>query len=291
MIAPADIYGWQGWRMTSGDLVLGLVPQLGGRIMSLRFRGEELFYIPPTGRGDLPLVPASIPDLPAFKKDFGFQIFGGDKTWVAPEYAWVHRSPPLDLDAGVYLFEQTEDGCVMRSPVCRETGLVIVRKIDILKDGGISLIETLRNVSERVVTKGVWNVTQIARPFVVHLPADPGAIRSYHYEDPTLPDTGELLICKDGQTVVPCVSDMCFKFGGMLREGRAAVIKETLSGKVILERTFDMATGRPYAHNSMVEVFNSAQYPYGELEVHSPLTELAPGAEVSLAQTWRVYPA
>ena len=285
--------------MAGGDISLGLLPDLGGRIMSLKFRGHELLYAMDTA-GALPSLPeGDFPDWPAFKRSFGFQIFGGDKTWVAPESQWVEKIPPLDLDAGRYTFEQKKDVCVMTSPVCRETGLQVVRQVGFVEGGDIVLLETLHNKTDHPVTRGVWNVTQIARPFDVFLPAAPDAIRSYHYHDPTLPDPACTPFEKDGWAVIPCRDDVCFKFGGMLREGRTAVIKETPGGTVVFARIFNIAdtgvgNGRDrssYAHGSMVEVFNSSRYPYGEMEVHSPLTVIPPGGEVSLTQLWRIYPA
>ena len=290
-ISSALVRGWSGFVMVQGDIRLGIVPDLGGRIMSLQFRGQELLYAPDK-TGDLPCLPQGIvPDLAAFKRSFGFQIFGGDKTWISPEAQWLEKIPPLDLDAGRYVFEQKKDGCIMTSPVCRETGLQVVRQVGFMQGGDIVLVETLCNKSDCPVTRGIWNVTQVARPFDVFLPALPQAIRSYYHEDRTLPDPGFVPFEKDGWAVIPCRNDMCFKFGGFLREGRVAAIKDTSDGRVVFARVFDIALDKPYAHRSMVEVFNSSRYPYGEVEVHSPLFDIPSGGEASLSQLWRVYAA
>lgn len=291
-ISSAVVCGWPGFVMSRGDIALGLVPDIGGRIMSLQFRGQELFYPSVGPKGEFPVLPqGDIPDLAEFKRSFGFQIFGGDKTWVAPESEWLEKIPPLDLDAGRYTFEQKKDGCVMTSPVCRETGLQVVRQVGFLEGGDIALIETLRNKTDHPVTRSIWNVTQVARPFDVFIPAEVEAIRSYHYDDTTLPDPRFVPFEKDGWTVVPCRNDVCFKFGGLIREGRTAVIKETPQGMVVFARVFDISRDKPYAHRSMVEVFNSSRYPYGEVEVHGALTAIPAGDEVSLTQLWRVYSA
>ena len=289
-ISSAPVAGWPGFVMVQGDISLGLVPGLGGRIMSLKFRGQELFYAPPATPEGLPVLPeGDLPDLRVFKRSFGVRIWGGDKTWVAPEAAWVEKIPPLDLDAGCYAFEQEKDACVMTSPVCRETGLQAVRRVAFLEGGDIALTETLRNRGDVPASRSVWNVTQVARPFDVLLPAAAQDIRSYYHEDPTLPDPGFTPFEKDGWSVIPCRNDVCFKFGGPVRAGRAVVIKETDAGSVVLLRVFDVAHDKPYAHRSMVEVFNSSRYPYGEVEVHAPLEAIPPGGESSLSQLWRVY--
>jgi hypothetical protein len=45
-----------------------------------------------------------------------------------------------------------------------------------------------------------------------------------------------------------------------------------------------------YAHGSQVEVFNSAEFPYGELEVHSPFFTIPAGGRVGAVQEWRFFP-
>ena len=293
ILTPACIRGWQGFEMACGDVSLGIVPRVGGRIMSLGFRGEELLYAPKPGEVVLPALEA-VEDLAAFKRALAFPIFGGDKTWVAPERAWLEGAPPVDLDAGTYTCQEQEDACVMTSPVCRETGLQIIRRIAFLSggvDGDIALVETLRNMSDRPAGRSVWNVTQVQKPFDVYLPVVPGGLRSYHHDNASLPDPGFCPEEKDGWARIPCRHDVCFKFGGILREGHAVVMKETPRGTVVFTRLFEIAPGAPYAHQSMAEVFNSPRYPYGEMEVHAPLALIPPGGEVSLTQLWRLCAA
>ncbi len=272
--------------MARGDVALGFLPELGGRIISLKFRDEELLYMPEAvEQPDM----SKVADVTVFKQTFGFKVFGGDKTWVAPEWEWGQKVPALDLDAGVYTVEETQGVVVMTSPVCRETGLQIIRRVGFSENGDVFLVETLRNAALYPITKGVWNVTQVRRPFEVYLPAGKDELRSYHYDDPTLPDPGIDVIHQNNWSIIPCHGDTCFKFGAMLREGRVAVMKDLAHGKLVWARVFDISLDKPYAHRSMVEVFNSLQENYGEVEVHSPLATIAPGAELTLTQLWRFY--
>ena len=52
-IRQDTVAGWRGYRMEAGDLILGIVPQIGGRIMSLTQKGEELFLVQEQYRGQL----------------------------------------------------------------------------------------------------------------------------------------------------------------------------------------------------------------------------------------------
>ncbi len=47
-----------------------------------------------------------------------------------------------------------------------------------------------------------------------------------------------------------------------------------------------MDVNAKYAHDSIVEVFNSPDLPYAEAEVHAPLARLAQGETTTLSQCW-----
>ncbi len=281
------INGWRGLRLTAGDVSLVITPDIGGRIMSLTFRGEELFYVH-TDEAGVPFDLSGIEDLAVFKAGFGFRLFGGDKTWVAPEQDWLHRSPPVDLDAGRYALEQRDGTCVMTSPVCRETGLAVVRRVRLEDNGTVRLEEEFLNTTGCPLLKGIWNVTQIVRPFDVYLPADPSAIRSYYLEDPTLPDPGQVVEPQGDWSRIRCRSSVCFKFGGIPRAGRVFVVRPSGDGSLAFAREFELSAGGQYAHRSAVEVFNSSRFPYGELELHAPLRPIPPGGAERFRQSWRL---
>ncbi|MBF0122105.1 MAG: hypothetical protein HQL21_01690 [Candidatus Omnitrophica bacterium] len=285
-ISQEIILGWSGYRLTDGDLSLGVTPDIGGRILSLIFRGEELLYGHAPEAGQIYDF-STVTDLRFWKKQFGFHIFGGDKTWVAPEKDWWDKIPPLEIDVGRYSLEIKGNFVVMVSLLCRETGLQITRRIS-LDEGMVLIEEEFCNMSSQTIVKGIWNVTQINKPFDVYIPAAVKDVRSYYHEDPTLPRFEVVPQVKGDGVIIPCRGDICYKLGAMVREGRAVVIKETPGGRVAWSRSFDIDLSQPYAHRSVVEVFNSSKYDYGELEIHSPLYEIAPGARVCLKQSWKI---
>lgn len=281
------IHGWPGLRLEASEVSVGLAPDIGGRILSLMFQGHELLYVHESEAGHCFDFPASV-DIRTLKKDFGFRLFGGDKTWVAPENEWLLSSPPIELDAGRYALEEKDGWYTMTSPACRETGLRIIRRVRLKDDGIVCLEEEFENLTGRPLCKGIWNVTQIPRPFDVYIPADFSAIRSYHLEDPTLPDSGQTVESVGDWVKISCRSAACFKFGGIPREGRVIAAKPFADGAVIFAREFDCDIAAAYAHRSAVEVFNSSRFNYGEIEFHAPLRVIPPGGRVRFAQTWRL---
>ena len=293
-ITGTTVHGWQGLELRVADIVLTVTPEIGGRIMSLRYRGEELLYVHLPEKGKVYDLPG-IADIVAFKKGLGFKIIGGDKTWVAPEKDWAHRAPPLDLDIGRWSVEKriaTEAFSSVRliSLVCRETGLQLARQVDLFRDGKIVVQEELFNRNPFAVRKGLWNVTQVPKPFEVYVRAELSGVRSYYHEDATLPKN-DVRPQRIGDWVsIPASGDVCYKFGALLTQGRAVLVSDTAQGPVAWGRRFLHDSRAVYAHGSQVEVFNSAEFPYGELEVHSPFITIPSGGRLSAVQQWRLLP-
>ncbi|MBF0594787.1 MAG: DUF4380 domain-containing protein [Candidatus Omnitrophica bacterium] len=263
----------------------------GGRIISLRAYGQELLWQGDPFAGQLSGIPdagivshlAEETAWRAFKRNFGFPLSGGDRLWIAPEKEWWEKIPPLDLDVGMYAQQVRAGMVVMTSPVCRETGLQVMRSLRLGDDGEVVLRDEIRNVSNRNVTRGLWNVSRVRRPFTAYFPGSSDQWRSYHLTDKTLPVPSVKVTSSDGKVGVPCVNGECYKFGGMPTEGFSALIK----GNIVWERSFDLYPVERYAHGSAVEVFNSHIHEYGEVEIHSPLYRLAPGENAVFQQRWQ----
>ncbi len=287
-ITEDNIFGWRGYRLSSGDISIGLVPDIGGRVMSYQIKGEELFYVHPPEEGRRYDIPDQ-QDWTAFKISFGFHIIGGDKVWVAPEWAWVARIPPLDLDLGHYTFDVKDGVCVMTSPVCRETGIKVIRFISLKDDGTLHLREELHNMTTQSLSKGIWCVVQIPKPFDAYVPAELQQIRSYHLQDPSLPNAEQEVFSLGAWQKIPVHSSVCFKFGGMISDGRMIVLKEHKDRMLGMMWSFAVSRDpQAYAHASSIEVFNSSLFPYGEVEMHASLSEIAPLGSVSFERTLRV---
>ena len=286
MVLPKNIYGWDGFELISGDLSVGITPTIGGRIMSVKYQGHELLFVDPQHTAET-FDPRRWKDLSEAKKSLGFKIWGGDKTWVAPQKDWLLGIPPLDLDAAPYTLTWNSDEAVMTSPICRETGLQIIRRVS-LHDGQVRLIEELYNRTSKPLSKGLWNVTQVKRPCYFEIPSNEGKFRSYHHEDKTLPAfEGDLSVNK-GQVRIDCSSLSLFKVGGIPSSGEIVIFVDSEGQKICWKKIFMYDPKAQYAHASVVEVFNSSSHPYAEIELHAPLKELAPGECTRLEQIWKI---
>lgn len=279
-----DIYGWPGYSAKAGDIELGVVPDLGGRIMSLKFQSEELFFVQPRRQGEV--FDFGTRDLRAEKKKMGFRVWGGDKTWVAPEKEWWEKIPPLELDAGRYQAQLQGHSISMQSPVCRETGLRLTRAITLQANGAIELEQSITNESSSPSRWGLWNVTQILRPFDVYLPARLAQVRLY--DEPSYRDCrrSDYLTELRPWVKVSCRDACHFKFGAMLDQGLSVLIKPLRQGWLALARSFSVDARAVYAHKAMAEIYNSPVHPYAEVEVHGPYVSLKLRESSMHRQTW-----
>jgi hypothetical protein len=265
-----------------GDLRLGLVPELGGRLLSVRHGGVELLWRNPALLGD---------DLRGDHAPNSGQLgdwvnYGGDKTWPAPQGwdrpdQWPGPPDPV-LDSGLYEALVDGDTVTMTSAPDPRTGLRLTRGVTILDDG-YRLDLRAENVSERPVRWALWNVTQfpgggevtagLRRPDVVALVAGTG--------------TPEYTV--DGDRLVVPAQDVVGKLGVPGTAGWVTYGALTLSFEV------DPAGAYP-DEGSPLEIWLEHPLPSPlaelgnldpparivELEVLGPLTWLEPGATTSL---------
>ncbi len=285
-IEETAFLGHAAVRLAIPELAVLLVPDVGGRILSVKHRGEELFFVHDEHMGE-PLDVAAARDLAAEKRRLGFRLWGGDKTWVAPQRAWHLAIPPLDLDAGRYAWRREGKVIVMESPVCRETQLRVTRRVELFSNGDLLLDEKLVNTGKREVARGIWNVTQMLRPLDVYLPVPIDGVRGYPDEGDSVAIRDEVLAARDRWTCVPCREARHFKFGGIAERGVIVALRPNERDTLAHLRRFDLQPGAAFAHDSSVEVYNSPHHDYLEIELHAPLQRLAPGATTHQRQTWR----
>ncbi|GLY36089.1 hypothetical protein Amsp01_021130 [Amycolatopsis sp. NBRC 101858] len=266
-----------------GDLRLGLVPELGGRLLSVRHRGVELLWrntdlLDDYLRGEYAPNSGQMGD---------WVNYGGDKTWPAPQGwegpdQWPGPPGPV-LDSGPYSVATDGDTVTMTSAPDPRTGLRFTRAITLLDDG-YRLDLRAENVSSRPVRWALWNVTQLPgggpvtaglrRPEVVALVAGTG--------------TPEYTV--DGDRLVVPAQDVVGKLGVPGTAGWVTYGALTLSFEV------DPAGEYP-DEGSPLEIWLEHPLPAPlaelgdldpparivELEVLGPLTTLAPGEVTGLS--------
>ncbi len=290
VIAPREtaFLGWQGLALSAGPLRAVVVPAVGGRVMGLSVDGVELFYQHPRWLGRT----ADLPPGESFHKAkhrLTFRLWGGDKTWVAPQDAWADAMPPVDLDSGVYDWHLDGHRVVMTSPLCRETGCRIRREVSLDEDGTLNVTEHLTNEGTAPAHRGLWNVTQLRRPMTVWLPMAAADLRPYPQEGDSVALFPQVVRPAPDGCRVLCHDPAHFKVGGTPARGELAASRVLDDGRTVtLHRSFDVDPAAAHAHGAAVEIYNAPALPYLEVEVHAPLTPLPPGATVRQRLSTRV---
>ncbi|MGV9801848.1 DUF4380 domain-containing protein [Mycobacterium sp. NPDC003449] len=155
--------------ISADALTLGVVPALGGRLLSLSVYGHELLWRNPALLTvDLQPVAGHHPE-PVSGTLADWRNYGGDKTWPAPQgwsspQEWAGPPDPV-LDSGPYAAEvhQTPGAVelVLTSEPDPRTGLQLRRTFAVAGEQGFHLLLSASNVTDRDVTWALWNVTQL----------------------------------------------------------------------------------------------------------------------------------
>lgn len=300
--------GWQAYRIENGPLALVLVPQIGGRVMSMQWRGHDLSFTQPERRGLLEDV-TTVSDVRAHKRELGFPLWGGEKTWLAPQPRWVDALPFYDLDSGAYSTTVEEAGghCVavrMTSPVCRESGMQIIRTITVTAGSTEwSVKHQFLNASKMEAEWGIWDVSMMLRPGRVYLPTYP---ESPHADGiKTFAEEGESASLREcvlemwpGLGVIRCEKSGKFKYGVDAHDQMAGtrssgwmlgIMDVTGLGLVAYRKQVPLFAGQLYGHGCFAEVYNSDTYPYFEMETHGPLVKLNPGEQFTLEEQHALF--
>lgn len=292
--------GWPSWLIQCGPLELVCVPQVGGRVMRLAWRNIELCFTHPEFRGRIEPV-EQVSDVRAAKREMGFRLWGGEKTWLAPQTRWTDDVPFLDLDSGHYtckLLSYTPEqvSLQMTSPVCRETGVQLIRTLTVQgPEPFIDITHTLVNAATTPVEWGLWSVSQFLKPAHVYVPRRPDSpfpdgVKTFIEEGQSATVRAQVVREIGGLAQIECEDDIAFKFGVDASEGwLLGVCGQPGAELVGYLTTYPVFMDQPYGHDCTAEVFNSDRLPYFEAEVHSPLLRLEPGEQTEFRETRRMF--
>lgn len=156
----------------NGELTLAFLPQVGGRLISLRLHGDEILWRNPAYLADdlSPLVPHAQWPRPDGTMGSWANV-GGNKTWPAPQ-GWTGPEtwpgPPDEvLDSGAFRIRADVDErgaarVALTSAPDRRTGVSITRAFSIPASGtSFTQVSTFVNHTAIPVRWSVWEVTQI----------------------------------------------------------------------------------------------------------------------------------
>jgi hypothetical protein len=283
-------WGWEAVVLENGLITLTVVPGIGARVMQYDLGNHPSVFINEKEVG-------KIYDLDPKAE---WHNYGGYKNWPAPQDRWGWPPPPI-LDSGPYEFKiaaDTPDSAAVwvSSPVerWRTPGLRFERRLTIFPaTSRVRVEQTLVNEGERADRWSVWEITQAP----VHHPNERD-FESFWVYFPLNPNSrygpkgvrGEGMAAYRGE-VAPGVVGVQFmplnkKLWADPHQGWICYTDEREG--YTYARTFTLFPGQEYPdQNATVEVWLNQDPLYLEVEVVSPIVELAPrGGRYTFVEDW-----
>lgn len=270
---------WHLLRLRKGDLKLTLLPGIGGRLWDVELNGHSLLFQNPDLTGiDIQNTP--IGDLPTRSPQFGFPLWGGEKTWIAPDTAWANGSPYPVLDSSAYaVTSMTDTDVEMTSAICPLSRLSITRHISLLSDTSWTIAHGITNHGEEIRPTGVWSVMMIDTPAAISVAMEAATF------DSVFGSADGMLTTQPQGIAAICTKKQEFKIGLPNPDG-TTFIRCGKGGPWLICSVLAAHGQDEYAHHHPVEIFNSGDYAYCEAEWHSPMRALAPGETMRFKQSF-----
>ncbi len=273
---------WSVLHLEQGALRLTLLPGIGGRLWDVTFRDRSLLFQNPDLIG-LEFDDTRLINLPTRSPQFEFPLWGGEKTWIAPDTSWQDGAPFPALDSGPYKITSQGDTHVeLHSAVCPVSHLSVSRRISLTSGAGWLHEHQITNHGKSPRLTGIWSVMMLNTPARIGVTSDtPAFVTVFGSADGLVETHGTC-------AVVDCSRRQEFKIALPNADG-PTLIQYGARGPWLTCSVPNPEPTDRFAHGSPVEVFNSGDYDYCEAEWHSPARTLSPGETLSLQQRFCLW--
>ncbi|MGD8240761.1 MAG: hypothetical protein PVH68_19585 [Armatimonadota bacterium] len=299
----AKYQGWEALKLTNGIVTVVAVPSIGGRVMEYKLGPHPYLWVNPEEHGKLY-------DAPKTKEERTWHNYGGYKVWPAPQKQWGGPPDPLGstLDGGKWTGQIVpgERGMgTVRLVSPRDagvTGLQITREATLY--GGttrLAIKERFTNVSDKPVSWGIWDVTQVPGSLSKKQKASPQARVYFPLNSDSAHPRGfyDMLAESGGEPrgteqwlpgVAPGIMGVKYlgqtgKIGADSMAGWIAYVDEAHE-YCYVKRFKAEKLGKYPDKGSTVEVYCSGDQSYMEVEVLSPVKDIQPGDSLTFTIDW-----
>jgi hypothetical protein len=310
-VKSTNYMGWKAEQLSNKWVTLEIVPEIGGRLIQVKFGGHDLLYVNPTLTGQV-IAPGT---------KGGEHNYGGDKIWPLPEgnqdeQHWSGSGGHLDGGAfSLKVLSRTPSKCAVRltGPINDEIGQRYIRDISIgAETPVISFHVVMQNVtgfpqtwSEQTITEFAtsepagteklntkwWGVTEL----------NPKSVYPNGYHVRTGPEDNPAFVVDDGKLRVHW-NDIMQEVWVDSPSGWLAAVNGETGYTVVMRHAIDpfhpypggasiifYSTGPPHPRRNQTTAQASVREgPFVEAEVNSPSVELGPGESYAMDTTW--YP-
>jgi hypothetical protein len=273
---------WAVLRIKNKYLELTLLPGIGGRLWDVTFQGRSLLFQNPDLAGH-PIDGTNLAGLPTRSPQFGFPLWGGEKTWIAPDTSWTDGAPFPVLDSGTYHVVSCNGYHVeMTSAICPTSHLSVTRRISLKSAHSWTIEHSVTNHGHSSRVRGIWSVMMMS------VPAKIGVAMKTPSFHPVFGNANPLVSIGPDCVIADCSSYQEFKVGLPNPEGET-FFSFGKDGPWMMCTVPKPKQADSYAHQHPFEVFNSGDYNYCEAEWHSPQTNLLPAETLRFQQEFCIW--
>ncbi|MBQ0030559.1 MAG: DUF4380 domain-containing protein [Paludibacteraceae bacterium] len=289
----------------NGGTRLGILPKVGGRVVSLSKKGAPNIFKSDKTLWDKDEVPEVNPE------NLNFYPYHGQEVWVGPQSEWwkhqdlneeqLHSTLFWPPDPYISWGEFTVTRHIscqieMEGPESPISGVKLTKRINITADGVVHFEVTATNIRKEPVSWDLWLIARtsgnnptfvpVASPFDVHV----GGPTHPDYEGPAP------YVVADGYfSFTPDRRDVSYEActaKAFIQPSKPFIA--TLSGRDLLIIRFEHhSPNEIHPEQREVEVYNYASSDHNmltEMEYHAPYRTLQPGESMTAKQTWEVLP-
>lgn len=257
--------------LSNADAEIGVALDFGIRVVHMSCIGcENLFYVQPADLSD------------GFVTDEGWRLRGGHRIWMAPESddSYYPDNAPVS-------YELLDDGALIIQDPDPVLGIRKSLRIIFQEDGGITLVQSIENVTDKVVDGASWGVNTLdggGKAFISFTNNDKKGYTPHRvvslWSDTNLHDP-RLSFDKKGLTAYHMPLPDYLKLGLYCMEGKA--VFENKGQQLTI--CFDSEPLDQYPDNGCnFELYMCSKFM--ELETMGVKAHILPGQSTSHKETW-----
>ncbi len=282
---------------------IGIVPDLGGRIVLLRQPGRNnILKSDPTQWHD----PQSRPEVSAFSD---FKAFNGHIVWLSPQSEWwikqdINRErrdskalwppDPYLIYGDFKITEQTDTSITLLGPESPVSGVQLTKKISFNSTGVVTFDAAAKNIRKQPLSWGLWLNTRFDGAARCYVQANANALLKLAVT--TTDGKIKPMPCEfiHGYFTFrpPAAEDSLTKYVQKAFINPAETFIVGFSQGQAIQISFKyVPPAQIHSDQAPVEIYNtvSTEESLLELEIHGPYRTLLPGESMHLTETWRLF--
>ncbi len=248
-------------NLTQGPLEITITPDIGGRIASMRYSGEELL-----------LDPSSTEDM-----------MWGNVLWPSPQSNWGW--PPLAvLDEEPYQVRQEGDIWKLTSLVEPSTGYQFVKRYRLEAEPLTLVIDyQIHNRGDRDHLVAPWEVTRVPPSGLVFFPTGKTNFISGAFSPLPVRNVNRITWYEYRPELLN---------GGhkLMTDGSEGWLAHINNGLAFIKQFADVPAPLNVRGEGEIEIYTNPEKTLIEVEQQGPITRLAPGESLSWQVRWLVRP-